>query len=265
MMNVKKFILAATAVLTMSLSSSAWTNEHRFCAYAAHFHLTPTTLATLERWIDMSIADYAQWMDWYRKDPRYSNLLTDHVIRAEKDCTLIGRPDERGEGVLHKRIEASIGVLQNWRNLPDSTVLDHIKFLCHAVPEIHCPGHYYYAEIKAHTFQINYKGERKISYHQFWDNYLFYRFPKYDLEQYRALIDIMDAGRIAQVRQGTPTQWAMANARKMKQIYDWAGKGTLIDDAWIEEHLPFVQECLAEGCYRLAHVLNMLFDPKYKG
>ena len=62
------------------------------------------------------------------------------------------------------------------------------------------------------------------------------------------------------VGEGTPADWALECARSCRVVYDWAKPGDDIDEGFLREHGALPVDQALRGAYRLARVLNDLFD-----
>ena len=60
--------------------------------------------------------------------------------------------------------------------------------------------------------------------------------------------------------EGTPADWALECARSCRVVYDWAKPGDDIDEGFLREHGALPGDQALRGAYRLARVLNDLFD-----
>ena len=54
--------------------------------------------------------------------------------------------------------------------------------------------------------------------------------------------------------------WALECARSCRVVYDWAKPGDDIDEGFLREHGALPVDQALRGAYRLARVLNGLFD-----
>ena len=62
------------------------------------------------------------------------------------------------------------------------------------------------------------------------------------------------------------TKWIDESAARCWEIYEWGWKpGKAYDDSFYVEHGDFIIYQIQICAYRLAHTLNLIFDPEYKG
>ena len=65
---------------------------------------------------------------------------------------------------------------------------------------------------------------------------------------------------IARMTEGTPVEWFEESARRCREIYDWVQPGDELGQEFYNAHAPFAEYQLVLSGYRLAKVLNALFD-----
>ena len=65
---------------------------------------------------------------------------------------------------------------------------------------------------------------------------------------------------IARMTEGTPAEWFEESARRCHEIYDWVRPGDELGQEFYNAHAPFAEYQLVLSGYRLAKVLNALFD-----
>ena len=65
---------------------------------------------------------------------------------------------------------------------------------------------------------------------------------------------------------GTVKDWIDESGARSWEIYEWGWEpGKEYDDSFYREHGDFIIRQIQECAYRLAHTLNVIFDPEYKG
>ena len=262
---MRKTILIILAVLVCCPGYSwAW-KEHRLMAYMASGHLTPSTQAFLDRYLDQNIFEYATWMDRYRDSPGYTQTNECHMIWVDADGTLPVK--ESGSGRALPLMKEAINILSNWQDYNDSTIYINIVYLIHLIPEMHTPGHFYLHEVEEnHTALVKkmwapftFDGKKEKSYHYFWDQGVTKLYPDITMDEFVKKFDTWDEEKQAEVCQGTLDDWALDNISRIRQIYDWyvpSAPRTFMT----EEHGWLIEEQARRAGYRLAKVLNDLFD-----
>lgn len=254
-----KRLLTLIMMLVASLSAFAWGGkEHRFMAYMAEQHLTQNTRAFLERYLDQSLTEYASWMDRYRDSPGYKPTTKWHMVSVDAQ----GNFEPDGNGKALPKLNEAIKILSNYKEYDDSTVHINIVYVIHLVPEIHCPAHYYIGEpdkIKRGWQPVIFKG-KKVKYHGFWDGSMNTLYPNMTYVQLLGIFDIWSPEKQREVSNGTPDDWCRDNLTRVKAIYDWAKPNDVLPDDFLEQHRELPETQVRLGGYRLARLLNDLFD-----
>ena len=86
------------------------------------------------------------------------------------------------------------------------------------------------------------------------------------LKPYTEHIDTMSVASRSRVVEGTVKDWIDESGARCWEIYQWGWKpGKAYDDSFYREHGDFIIYQIQISAYRLAHTLNLIFDPEYKG
>ena len=267
-MNAMKKLICLLLMLCAGTAAFAWGGrEHRLIAYIAEAHLTPRTRQVLDRYLDQSIVEYSTWMDRYRTAPGYEITTYWHMVTIDKDGSVPPEPlRPNGDGDAVRQLTRAIERLRSYRELSDSTVNVNLKYVIHLVGEMHCPGHIYFADLPGGMdaprhydfFLLKYKG-KEVTYHWVWDGSVSRQYPDWTEEDFRRELDKWPAEKQRAVGEGTPADWALECARSCRVVYDWA-KPDDIDEGFLREHGALPVDQALRGAYRLARVLNDLFD-----
>lgn len=273
---MKRFFISALFVAVCQISFG-WGSEHRYIAYVAMEHLTPTTQRMLDFYLDRPITEYAVWMDAVRNSPTYGFTHTWHCISLTPDGKVSLKPIhwvpklKKYSADLPAGLQGAIDVVSDRRNQTDSTVSVNLRYIIHLVGELHCPGHIYlnglpqgYSSHYYGFFNLQYKGE-KVSYHSIFDSTISKAWPGYDEEKMSKLIDTWTEEQQAECCKGTVLEWCQDLVPTIPQIYDWAHPGDDIDESfWTPERKEYLLNLYRMASYRLAYVLNSLFDPEFE-
>lgn len=267
-------------LFAVSQPSSGWCFAHKVVAHIAMQYLTPATKEKLDYYLDASLVEYSLWMDRCRPQEKYLYTHPWHMGTSDENWEPASSLDEvRGTtgGRIEPGIEHVYGVLKNWKELDDSTVFDNIKLITHMLGDLHCPAHRYYYDLptyKGHSgydskygwFPLKYNGQ-STTYHAVWDLALDRAHPEFGLKVglYTAHID---SGISAELRQeimsGTVRDWAIEENKVCRQVYTWAKPGDEIDVSWYRSHVDFIDRQVLKAGYRLAKILNTVFDENYR-
>ena len=287
----RKLILIILAALSFSDVSYGWAWAHKLIGYMAMRNCTEATRAQLDRYLDVPLADISLWMDIYRdydwggmdwsEAPDYIRGTTYwHMFSIDKNGQVMmesGRKDPNGNGMPY--LMAAIDRLKGYKEMSDSAVVINLKYLTHLMGDAHCPAHYYYENMPADSKGVsgldsrwgfeNGKYNGKVdSYHGLFDRGPERVHPEFNLKlkPFAEHIDTMSVATRREMVEGTVDQWVSRSASRCWQIYEWGWKpGKEYDDSFYREHGDFIIYQVQECAYRLAHVLNEIFDPEYKG
>ena len=154
--------------------------------------------------------------------------------------------------------------MRKYHKLKDSIVCDNLKYLIHMVGDMHCPTHTKYSPDEPHLKQrsVKMKG-KKLGFHTFWDGSIGYYNKGMKCDQIAAMYDTLTEAEIAQICQGTPNDWALANAEQMREIYTLLPVHSEVTEISEQNHERMKQIAMQQalvGGYRLAKVLNDIFS-----
>jgi hypothetical protein len=188
-----------------------------------------------------------------------------------------GRKDPNGNGLPF--LMAAIDSLENHKEMSDSAVVVNLKYLAHLMGDAHCPAHYYYENMPADSKGVSgldsrwgfengkYNGKAD-SYHGLFDRAGERIHPEFNqkLKPYAEHIDTLSVASRRKVVEGSVADWISESGARCWEVYQWGWKpGKEYDDSFYREHGDFIIYQLQISAYRLAHTLNMIFDPEYKG
>lgn len=255
-----------SALMALMLAANAWCFErvgHSAVAYIAECNLTPTAKAAVEKYLDgYSITYYASWMDNVRRTPEYSFSNPWH-------CTGL---DASGKAkIWTERYTAQTGINEMWRQLnnrsqlSDSAVAVAIKLMVHMIGDIHCLSHSHFEDLnQKRNFSLN---KTKFRFHKFLDGDIFALVHPWHYRDFQEQLDRCTPERKREIMSGTLTQWIEDNGRISRPVYDILTPDREFDEAETSAlllQLRVLQETQVRNAgYRLAHVLNSLFDPAY--
>lgn len=261
-MNSKRLI-TVFLISFLSLNAYSWSSkEHRLMAYIAEEHLTKSTRVILAHYLNHSIVEYSTWMDRVRKSPEYKHTTFWHSATMAED----GSFPEDGKGKAIPALNNAIKILENYREYDDSTVFVNILYVIHLVPEIHCPSHCFYydlgdpktADSRFHQ-KVYFDGKIK-KYHSVWDSSISTLYPGLTLDEYKDKFDNWSPTMQRSISDGTPEDWMRDIASICRKIYDLAEPDTKIGIDFLRLHKDIPESMVPRAAYRLARVLNDIFD-----
>ncbi|WP_295731650.1 S1/P1 nuclease [uncultured Muribaculum sp.] len=264
---MKQRIFTAIMAMALCLTASAFGRiGHDAVAAIAENNLTPTAKATIEKYLDgKSIVYYASWMDNVRLQPAYKH--TDGWHSASFDAN--------GKSKVWKdRYRSNLGIntemakVENgkYKQMTDSAVAVSIKVLVHLVGDMHCPGHCFF-EDKSQNVYFYLNGDEKWKFHKFFDGGVFDKGHKWYYADYVYQLDRCSDAEKADMVKGSLIDWEEGNAAIMRPLYDIITPERKFDKAetfdFVQDMVHLTDSQILKAGYRLAHVLNSVFDPSY--
>lgn len=185
----------------------------------------------------------------------------------------------------HMAVQYHLRSLQHWKEHSDSANVTDLKMIIHFVGDLHCPAHLQYSRPDGSTDPDRKGAWGKCNYGQFHgkstalhklldiapeqchpefcpDNGLI-------LKAYSDYLDTWDKDSIRKAVSGTFFDYLSDNARRCYWMQGPGGPVTpdvTVDEAFYRETFePGISYQLVVAGYRLAELLNRIFDPEYKG
>lgn len=236
---------------------------HKTVAALAERHLTDETRKKIDRYLDNeSIVRYASWLDVVRGTPEYRHTSRWHSSSVTEDGrhSLWSKKYRVYEG-LGKEMQK----MKDYRTMTDSAVAVGIKIIVHLVGDMHCPGHVFFKN-RSQAFGFKVFGTEYL-FHRFWDSGLLKIARSRSPEDYASWLDKFSLSMRDSISQGTLVEWIEENACEMKKIYEWVtpdGKyDTVASGMLVMRAGELCDSQLRKAGYRLAHILNTIFDSTY--
>ncbi len=261
-MKIFKLLAVILGLLVSVIDLGAWgRNGHNAVAAIAEQHLTRKTRKAVEKILEgKSIIYWSNWMDYVRKLPDYKYTTSWHVNYADADGNLViaeehGKNGPDGLWGLKNQI---LPVLQDRDAHDPEFVRENLKYLIHLIGDIHCPSHIYYADLDG-WMNLTYNGNA-VNHHRIWDSTLIDDFNGWAFSDYVYMLDRAGKKEIARICEGTPDDWVAECAENCRVIYSWVDSDMVADPEYKLKAVPFAERQIMIAGYRLAHILNELFD-----
>lgn len=263
-MKRKIIVLFWTAVCIVAATPyvKGWNGVgHSAIAYIAEQHLTPKTERECRRYLKHTLPYYASWMDHWRNCPGFEH--TSHWHGVPVDASLQSIRTESNNAA--NQIRHACKRMKKYRRLSDSLVCDNLKYLIHMVGDMHCPSHTkYVGQPQYKNYNLRVKGKKTRS-HSFWDSSPSFFHKGWTCEDFARELDTMSETEIAAICEGTPDDWAHENALAMREIFKLlpaACEYTDLPESDKERMREISDRQIVKAGYRLAAILNGIFDPK---
>ncbi len=269
-------LIAASFVLGASFEAKAWgTVAHHAAVYIAEQNLTPKTKAEIHKYLPHTLTYYATWMDHYRCTVPYEPLDWWHNVAVDDKNNIVELDGHSG----YVQLTRIMTEMADYKNLPDSLVSLNLKLITHIAVDLHCPSHNRYlappfnwkkpqwAPGYSQGIRFKYKG-KKQGYHGFWDNSpaLFHR--GWHCEKFNEELGNLSKKEVKKACKGTLTDWVKQCVKDNRASFKYIVAGEDFANIPKEQHdemVALADRQLQLAGYRLAHLLNSIFDaPKKK-
>ncbi len=250
---------------------------HSTVAKIAQNHLTKTTREKVNEILHgQSMTGLASYCDDYRADvdatfsPEWAQGVphahTFEVDENNRPFPVLKHP-ETGRGLTNCVYFADhcIQDLSHAQDFPDSTQWKALVMTIHLLGDMHCPGHIRYAARHKDIgkFDVTFVGE-ETNYHKVWDYYMVVGPLPFSFSDIAEICDDCTPEQMAEIVKGTIYDWGKDNADRCECVrLDAVSEGDKLNGFWQRDHTELTRIQLRNGGYRLAHALNMAFDPKY--
>ena len=268
-----RFIAVSTACIMMmlsSLSSFAWGPKgHDVVASIAEQHLTKKTRKALNELLDdKSIVYYSSWMDNIQNSPQwkdgYDKTKTWHYANVDKGLTYQTMQKNENGDVVTSLTQLTKELTENYDNLSDSVKVDYIKMIVHMVGDLHCPMHAgRLTDRGGNSVKVKWFGQ-KTSLHSVWDSKMIDSARKWGYKEWTEQLDRKSKKYRKSIVQGNYEEWFTDTVKYAAEIYDYVERMDKeepnLSYQFVYDFSPLLEDRLLTGGYRLAHVLNSIFD-----
>lgn len=254
------FILTAALCLMSGETLSAWGRKgHDTVAKIAERNLTEHAKQQIEHYLGgHSIVYYAKWMDDYRNTPEYSFTDGWHTAPVNLDNRYDDTLLNPAKGNAIYGLELAIGNLKHYRELSDSAVNVNLKYVIHLVGDMHCPAHVKYA---GHNMKYDVQfNSRNFYVHHVWDNEIINATRIWSVSEWADELDRCSEAEKRALAAGTPREWLHDAAVSCEVQFEMAKPDQHLGQDFLNEAVPLVESQIRKAGYRLAALLNDLFD-----
>lgn len=270
----RTLLLILAAMFVGAMPAYGWGRlGHATIAKIAEDYLTPKAKKTIDKYLDgKSIIHYASYPDDYRpihlidvgfdatNSPR--KTVWGHSYQANTDGSLYLSERKGNEYVKNclLRIDPVIKDFKaNHKNMTDSARLVSLAFIVHVVGDLHCPKHIRYAdEPTSGGYNVKFRG-KDVKYHAYWDGLLLQTYHPWGYLDLAKLVDRYSKREREEIAKGDIFTWGEENARNSRFTVE-RREGFVITRAISNEDVKYAEEQIVRGGYRLAALLNDLFE-----
>ena len=275
---MKKGILSLLVVvfaLGIALEAKAWgTVAHHAAVYMAEQNLTPKTKAEIRKYLPHTLTYYATWMDHYRCTVPYEPLDWWHNVAVDEKNNIIELDGHSGYVQLNRIMKE----MKEYKSMPDSLIALNIKLITHIAVDLHCPSHNRYLAPPfdwkkpqwhpdfSQGLKFKYNG-KKQGYHGFWDNSPALFHKNWHCEKFNEELNVLSKREIKKICKGSLHDWVKQCVQDNRASFKYIKKDEDFAKIPKEQHdemVALADRQLQLAGYRLAFLLNSIFDPKSK-
>ena len=270
--NMKRitFLFACIITIYSSMPAFAWGPKgHDIVAAIAEQNLTKKTKKALDKILDgKSIVYYSSWMDNIQNSPNWKNgydkTKTWHYANVDKGLTY-ETMEKNKKGDVLTGLEFLVNELTvNFDNLSDSLKQDYVKMVVHMVGDMHCPMHAGRSTDRGgNGKKVKWFGQT-TNLHSVWDSKMIDAARKWSYTEWVNHLDRKDKKYKKAIVQGTYQDWFAETVVRAEELYEYAERqGDEVPNfsyQYVYDFSPLLENRLQTGGYRLAHVLNTIFN-----
>lgn len=261
---MKKYLLSFIFATT-ALFASAWSQKgHDVTAYIAERHLTPATYAAVDSILQgKSMVYWANWLDNASHQPEFAYTKTWHYKNVDADDTYESAPaNPAGDAVT--AIKAQIEALTDTATTISQAQLA-LKILIHVTGDLHQPMHLGHAtDLGGNRIKMKFF-DRDTNLHSIWDSSLPEAAHKWSYTEWQQQIDRASQVEKAEIISGSVDDWARQTLKIADKVYYHFQPGNKVMYNDIARWAPTIEQQLLRAGLRLAHILNTIYDPTYRG
>lgn len=253
----------AVVSLAVPMNLSAWSQKgHDVTAFIAENHLTPATAAAVDSIFEgMSLVYWANWLDNASHNPPYEYTRTWHYRNVDANQTYETAPiNPEGDAVTALYYcQKQLG--DSAVSLPDKQLA--LKMLVHIMGDLHQPMHLGHAsDAGGNKVKVQYFF-RDTNLHSVWDGQLVESAHKWSYTEWQQQIDRLSPADERSVLQGNYDDWAKESVKLADRIYKTYPPKSYFSYNDVAKWTPVIETQLLKAGLRLAHILNLTFDPEY--
>lgn len=268
---MKKVILLTLASIVMvgeALAFNAF--GHQSIAALADKYLTDNAKQEVKAILKTDMVKSSTWLNTLRKKPELAHTKEWHFTTLDangKSTTAV-----ENDGVV--ALEKAIAVLRDRTNQKDSLVQASLRTVIHLVGDLHCISHIRIEGNEA-TKGFTYKTWNELtaegksfyssktydsSWYKLWENRFAGRYTIFTPQYYGDDIDIFANEKKSEYEKGSPRFWVENVGEDVVRALEIFQPGKVVPAQMNERQEPVHERCMAKAAYRLAALLNEIFQ-----
>lgn len=262
---LKRAAVMVAVVVCCASSIWGWSQKgHDVTCYIAEKHLTPRAAAAVDSLLGgRSMVYWGNWLDNASHTADYAYSKTWHYANVDPDEIYdTRRPAPDGDAVAALR--HTIGVLSGDREWAEGSPALALKMLIHIMGDIHQPLHMGHAvDLGGNLVKVKFFGS-DTNLHALWDEALPEAARRWSYSEWQEQIDRATPAEQLVITGGNLDDWARQSVAIAAEVYSETPEGKKISYNEVARWTPVIEDQLLRGGLRLAHVLNLIFDPEYR-
>lgn len=201
---------------------------------------------------------YANWLDNVKSDPKHAGSSTWHYtnVNVGETYETMTRPET---GDVVSGIQFSIAKLRD-KQSNDSVKAQYLKYLIHLVADLHCPMHAGRAtDLGGNRYSVKWMGQ-PTNLHKVWDELLPEKARNWSATEWVLFTDTNDMKLMREYAKGSPREWVEETIVLAADIYANTPENGNLSWDYLHRYSPLVESQFIKAGYRLASVLNSIFD-----
>jgi hypothetical protein len=254
----------------VNFTAAAWgPTGHDVVAAIAEQHLSKKAKKEISKLLDgKSIVYYSSWMDNIQNSPYWENgydkTKTWHYANVDKGHTYQTMEKNAAGDVVVALEQLTKELTENYDALSDSVRADYVKMIVHMVGDLHCPMHAgRLSDRGGNSVKVKWFGQN-TNLHSVWDSKIVDSARQWSYSEWVEHLDRTDKEFKKSVMQGTFEEWFMTTVEGAAAIYEYVEKigqdNPYLSYQFVYDFSPLLEKSLLTGGYRLAYVLNSIFD-----
>lgn len=258
-----KRILFFQIMIATALAAFAWGQKgHDVTACIAEQHLTPAARQAVDSILSgRSMIYWANWLDNASHTPDYAYTKTWHYKNIDEGVRY-EEAQANPAGDIVTAIKAQMETLSGSNATPGQKELA-MKILIHIMGDMHQPMHLGHAtDLGGNRTKVRFFS-RDTNLHSIWDSNIPESAHKWSYSEWQQQIDRTTPEEEESLISGSVDDWAKESLALASLIYSRIAPGSNVSYNNIADWTPTVEMQFLRGGLRLAHILNILFDPAY--
>ncbi|MGA0155682.1 MAG: S1/P1 nuclease [Flavobacteriaceae bacterium] len=251
---------SSSLAISHEYNTSLWGQTgHRVVGRIAEQHLNKRAQKAIRSLLEGYSLAYASTIaDEIKSDKAYDAYGPWHYVNFDMDKTYDpSSADDRGDIVYG--IQKCIEVLSN-KQSSESDKSFHLKLLIHFIGDLHQPLHVGRSEDQGgNRIQVSWFS-RNSNLHRVWDSDLIDGYNMSYEELAQELMRSTEREEIMVIQEGNYLDWVEESHQMAKVVYASATSGGKLSYRYGYDYNPMVFEQLKKGGYRLAKILNEIFN-----